>query len=382
MKENNIWSKIKNGLKKAVTFVVDVLLFIPRFLINGIKGFFKNEAEAEEIIEEFDDDSDEAEKPVVEEATAEKEKSRSTEETVNSIAEDKSEAEKPVEATEEPKQEETIATSTGKKVEVKVTVAAAEEPQPATEETVKKTEEKSEVNKPEATEEPKEETKKDNSKSEKATQKVEKTVAAEVIDNQTGKVVKDNVKAVEEQPKQQPKDYPKFAKSDKNTANFEAGMVLHYNIAGEKYGKSMWADGAKELHRFASCFLHASAAKEGLDLNKPFADDDAACIYILDCLSSGNSKAVNITEDTKEFLKSCLGNHLYTLEFAVKPRMYAVGNLIDGYQKHFYREEYLDLRQKWMDEQARREAAAKQAAMHQQARSQNNSGMNPGVSFA
>ena len=307
-----IWETIKNGLKRAVKFVVDVLLFIPRFFINGISGFFKDESEKDSIEESFDD-----EEPVVDQCSSSYDDEpvfmyfmKKKDIVQDDLSSNSKPENKPVEST---KQEE--AKKPEKPVEPTKQEAAAVEPTKQ------------------------EETKK-------------------------------------------PADYPKFASSDKEAANFEAGMVLHYNIAGEKYSKSMWADGAKELHRFASCFLHANAAKEGLDLSKPFADDDACCNYILDELSKGKSKVVNIEDDTKEFLKTCLGNHLYTLDPVVRPRMLTVSALIDSYQKYFYHDEYVALREEWMHEQSRREEAARQAeAMRQTVAQahQNNSGFVPGV---
>ena len=50
---------IMNGLKRAVLFVVDVLLFIPKLLINGIKGFCAEEVKASPVEEDADEEDEE-----------------------------------------------------------------------------------------------------------------------------------------------------------------------------------------------------------------------------------------------------------------------------------------------------------------------------------
>ena len=407
MKKNNFWENIKNGLKKAVTFVVDVLLFIPRFLINGIKGFFsKEESESEEIVEEFDDKAEEkseANKPVETEEskqeetvaeTATEEKSNSVEET-DDKAEEKSEAEKPVE-TEESKQEETVAESTDKKVEVKITVAAAKEPQ-ATETTINKTEEKSveateeqpkqeatddkaeeksEANKPVETEESKQEetvaetateeksnsveetddkaeekseaekpvedtekpkqevteepqkSKKSNNKkaSAKTTTKVEKVVA-EVVDNQTGKVVKDNVNV---EASTGEKEMPVFAKTDKKAAPFEKGFITYFNGAVKKYNKSLWLDGATEIQKFAKAYLDAIAIKENINAPK----DETRYEDIMKALKD----AKIMSDPDEKFLKSCLGKQYFQGTENVQERLNAVYVFMGNYQMYYYPE--------------------------------------------
>ena len=57
---------ILNGLKRAVLFVVDVLLFIPRLIVGGIVGFLVKEVKAaaieeDEVEEEPDEEEDEDE---------------------------------------------------------------------------------------------------------------------------------------------------------------------------------------------------------------------------------------------------------------------------------------------------------------------------------
>jgi len=395
--KNNVWSKIKNGLKKAVEFVVNVLLFIPRFLINGIKGFFnKEESESEELEEEFDD-KDESEKPVeateepkqeetVVETATEEEKSNSAEETDDKV-EEKSEANKPVEA-EEPKQEETVVESTDKKVEVKITVAAAKEPQAtettadkveeksveATEEQPKqevtddKVEEKSEANKPVEAEEPKQEvtvvetateeeksnsaeetddnkpveateeqpkqevteepqkTKKSKKASAKTTTKVEKVVA-EVVDNQTGKVVKDNVNV---EASTGEKEIPVFAKTDKKAAPFEKGFITYFNGAVKKYNKSLWLDGATEIQKFAKAYLDAIAIKENINAPK----DDTRYEDIMKALKD----AKIMSDPDEKFLKSCLGKQYFQGTENVQERLNAVYVFMGNYQLYYYPE--------------------------------------------
>jgi len=365
--KKNAWEKIKNGLKKAVEFVVNVLLFIPRFLINGIKGFFnKEEVKSEELDEEFDNDAEETEKPVEdtekqpkqEETVAEtatEEKSNSVEET-DDKAEEKSEAEKPVEDTEKPKQEETVAESTDKKVEVKITVAAAKEPQ-ATETTINKTEEKSvedtekqpkqeatddkaeeksEAEKPvedtekpkqEVTEEPQKSKKSNNKKaSAKTTTKVEKVVA-EVVDNQTGKVVKDNVNV---EASTGEKEMPVFAKTDKKAAPFEKGFITYFNGAVKKYNKSLWLDGATEIQKFAKAYLDAIAIKENINAPK----DETRYEDIMKALKD----AKIMSDPDEKFLKSCLGKQYFQGTENVQERLNAVYVFMGNYQMYYYPE--------------------------------------------
>ena len=350
--KKNAWEKIKNGLKKAVEFVVNVLLFIPRFLINGIKGFFnKEEAESEELDEEFDNDAEETEKPV--EATEEQPKQEETDDK----AEEKSEAEKPVEDTEkQPKQEETVVESTDKKVEVKITVAAAKEPQ-ATETTINKTEEKSveateeqpkqeatddkaeeksEAEKPvedtekpkqEVTEEPQKSKKSNNKKaSAKTTTKVEKVVA-EVVDNQTGKVVKDDVNV---EASTGEKEMPVFAKKDKKAAPFEKGFITYFNGAVKKYNKSLWLDGATEIQKFAKAYLDAIAIKENINAPK----DETRYEDIMKALKD----AKIMSDPDEKFLKSCLGKQYFQGTENVQERLNAVYVFMGNYQLYYYPE--------------------------------------------
>ena len=353
--KNSVWSKIKNGLKKAVTFVVDVLLFIPRFIINGIKGFFnKEEAESEKLDEEFDDDAEEIEKPV------EAEEPKQEETVVETTEEDKSNS---VEVTD-------------KNVEEKIPVAAAKEPQvtesipdkaeePKQEETVVETteedksnsveviddkaEEKSEAEKPvEAAEEPKQEETKDQSTAKKTaevteepqkskknnkkasakttTTKVEK-VAAEVIDSQTGKVVKDNVDV---EASTGEKEMPVFAKTDKKAAPFEKGFITYFNGAVKKYNKSLWLDGATEIQKFAKAYLDAIAIKENINAPK----DETRYDGIMKALK--DAKIMSDADET--FLRSCLGKQYFQGTENVQERLNAVYMFMGNYQLYYYPE--------------------------------------------
>ena len=53
---NGFFTKVANGIKRAVDFVINVLLFIPRLVL---KGFKKLMGRAEEAAEEFDEDAEE-----------------------------------------------------------------------------------------------------------------------------------------------------------------------------------------------------------------------------------------------------------------------------------------------------------------------------------
>ena len=311
MKNNNVWSKIRNGLKKAVTFVVDVLLFIPRFLINGIKGFFsKEESESEELEEEFDD-KDESEKP----EESKEEKSSSEDKPVEEQKQEETKVEhtteKSVEVTEESKEEKS--SSEDKPVE--------EQKQEETK--VEHTTEKS----VEVTEEP-QKTKKSNKKAsaKNTTTKVEKVVA-EVVDNQTGKVVKDNINV---EASTGEKEMPVFAKTDKKAAPFEKGFITYFNGAVKKYNKSLWLDGATEIQKFAKAYLDAIASKENINAPK----DETRYEDIMKAL-----KDAKIMSDSDEkFLKSCLGKQYFQGTENVKERLNAVYVFMGNYQLYYYPE--------------------------------------------
>ena len=260
-----------------MTFVADVLLFIPRFLINGIKGFFsKEESESEELVEEFND-KDESEKP---EATEEK-----------SSSEDK-----PV---EEQKQEETkVGHTTEKSVEV------TEEPQKT-----------------------KKSSKKASAKN--TTTKVEK-VSAEVIDSQTGKVVKESIDV---ETKEVVKEIPIFGKTDKRVANLENGFVTYFNNAAKKYSKSLWLDGATELQKFARSYLDAIAVKEKLNISNS-KDQTIRYKDIIDALKV----AKIMSDDDQKFIESCLGKQYFQGEKDTQSRLSTAYTFMMNYQLYYYPE--------------------------------------------
>ena len=381
--KKNFWENIKNGLKKAVTFVVDILLFIPRFLINGIKGFFsKEESESEELVEEFEDDEEDS-TPIPEEEKAQESEPTSeetpahepVEESVYSSVNEEPKAEesvttesqeekpeKEVKAESDAKQESEVETApeNGKTVvEVKVTtsssgsdVAATSEPtseetpahepveesvyssvneEPKAEESVTT---ESQEEKPEkevkaesdAKQESEVETadqpkKKAPAKKSKSTAKV---VEADVVDDK-GNVVKESVKAEEEI-----KEMQIFGESDKKAAVHEKAFMAYFNNASKKYGKNLWLDGATELQKFARAYLDAIAVKEKMTVTK----SQSRYRDIIEELHT----ASKMNDAEKNDLEIFLGRQNYMPEKNADDRINIAYRFITDYQSYYYRD--------------------------------------------
>ena len=303
------FEEVWNGIKRAVKFVVDVLLFIPRLIIKGVKC----------AIAWLEEDEDEQQVELVEKKVTEKE--------VNVPSSNKTESSKVVPFA-----------ATG--VALGVAAAAASEPtrkdpaeatenvakeaeKPAIEETAKPEKGEAEV----AVETPVTETvtevdndeEEKSSKTKKSTKKppvkVEK-VTAEVVDTKTGEVIT---------------PVEVFGNSDKKASQYENAFIRYYNDAAKKYGKNLWSDGALELQKFARSFLDAVAIKEGITPLKGAAADKR----YMDLLTKVNSK-VSFSENEKEKLTICLGCQNRIGTEAIKPQMDVAFNLVDMYQSHYY----------------------------------------------
>ena len=339
------FEEVWNGIKRAVKFVVDVLLFIPRLIIKGVKC----------AIAWLEEDEDEQQVELVEKKVTEKEvnvpSSNKTEsskvvpfaatgvalgvaaaaaseptrkdpaEATENVAK---EAEKPaIEETAKPeKGEAEVAVETSTATEATENVAKEAE-KPAIEETAKPEKGEAEV----AVETPVTETvtevdndeEEKSSKTKKSTKKppvkVEK-VTAEVVDTKTGEVIT---------------PVEVFGNSDKKASQYENAFIRYYNDAAKKYGKNLWSDGALELQKFARSFLDAVAIKEGITPLKGAAADKR----YMDLLTKVNSK-VSFSENEKEKLTICLGCQNRIGTEAIKPQMDVAFNLVDMYQSHYY----------------------------------------------
>ena len=294
------FDEVWNGIKRAVKFVVDVLLFIPRLIIKGVKC----------AIAWLEEDDDDQQVELVEKKVEEKEvnvPSSNTSESKKVVpfaaagvalgaaaaaAEPaKKETEKPVEnKTAEPEKGEAEVTTT-----VKVVEAAAAEVESDVEE------EKSSKTKKSAKKQP--------------SVKVEK-VAAEVVDTSTGEVIT-------------PVDV--FGSTDKKASQYENAFIRFYNEADKKYGKSLWMDGAIELQKFARSFLDALAIKESV---VPLKGTTADKRYN-DLFAKLDTK-VKFSENEKKKLAVCLGCQNCMGTEAVMPQMDAAFKLINMYQSHYY----------------------------------------------
>lgn len=289
------FGEIWNGIKRAVKFVVDVLLFIPRLIIKGVKC----------AIAWLEEDDDEQQVELVEKKVEEKEVNVPSSNTT-------SESKK-------------VVPFAAAGVALGAAAAAAE---PAKKETAKEgtspatepSENEAEVHVETAVEVEKDmdddkssKTKKSTAK--KASTKVEK-VSAEIVDTKTGEVIV---------------PVEVFGSSDKKASQYENAFIRYYNEAAKKYGKSLWMDGAIELQKFARSFLDALAIKESV---APLKGATADKRYS-DLLAKLDTK-VKFSENEKKKLVVCLGCQNCMGTEAVKPQMDAAFKLIDMYQSHYY----------------------------------------------
>ena len=283
----DIW----NGIKRAVKFVVDVLLFIPRLIIKGVKC-------AIAWLEKDDEESPSVE--LVEKKVEEKEVNVPSSSNTS---------------------ESKVVPFAAAGVALGAAAAAAE---PAKKETVEPEKGEAEVAKNEtpvtetATEvenDDEERSSKTKKSTKKPSVKVEK-VAAEVVDTKTGEVIT---------------PVEVFGNTDKKASQYENAFVRYYNEAKNKYGKGVWMDGAIELQKFARSFLDALAIKEGIAPLKGVAADKR----YTDLLAKLDAK-VKFSDDEKKKLAICLGCQNCMGTEAVKPQMDVALRLIDMYQSHYY----------------------------------------------
>lgn len=312
------FEEVWNGIKRAVKFVVDVLLFIPRLIIKGVKC----------AIAWLEEDDDEQQVELVEKKVEEKEVNVPSSNTT-------SESKKVVPfaaagvalgaaaAAAEPAKKETPPATepvdTGKEAEKPLAKEETTEPSEKGEaevhvETPVETMESAaaEVEK-DMDDDKSSKTKKSTAK--KASTKVEK-VSAEIVDTKTGEVIV---------------PVEVFGSSDKKASQYENAFIRYYNEAAKKYGKSLWMDGAIELQKFARSFLDALAIKESV---APLKGATADKRYS-DLLAKLDTK-VKFSENEKKKLVVCLGCQNCMGTEAVKPQMDAAFKLIDMYQSHYY----------------------------------------------
>ena len=282
---------ILNGLKRAVLFVVDVLLFIPRLIVGGIVGFLVKEVKAAAIEEdEVEEEPDEEDEEPDEDDEEEEEESDEDDDTdkVSRILKkslNPSDQEIPI----------AVALSTA------AAAAAPEEP-----DTPK-----------EAEEDEKDDSEEESSSSEKKkTTPAKKTKASSKPEKVEGEVIE------------------VFGKSDSKAAQYETAFMNFFNNASAKYAKDQWVDGAIELQKFARSFLDALSIKEGITPLK--GKDVTADKRYKDLLDKLDSK-IKFTEDEKKKLEICLGCQGRTSESAVRPQMEVAFKLINTYQAHYYK---------------------------------------------
>lgn len=334
----DIW----NGIKRAVKFVVDVLLFIPRLIIKGVKcaiAWLEEDDEESSSVELVEKKVEEKEVNVpspsntsgskvvpfaaagvalgAAAAAAEPAKKETESETpaTEAAEPEKGEAEKPVETSPVTEATEKVAKEAEKPVEKETAEPEKGEAEVTT--AVKAVEAAAAEVESDVEEEKSSKTKKSTKK--QPSVKVEK-VAAEVVDTSTGEVIT-------------PVDV--FGSTDKKASQYENAFIRFYNEAAKKYGKSLWTDGALELQKFARSFLDAVAIKEGITPLKGAAADKR----YNDLLTKVDTK-VSFSENEKEKLAICLGCQNRIGTEAVKPQMDVAFTLIDMYQSHYYEDWY------------------------------------------
>ena len=286
---------IMNGLKRAVLFVVDVLLFIPRLIVGGIVGFLVKEVKAaaieeDEVEEEPDEDDEEEEEESDEDDEEEEEESDEDDDDTDKVSRILKKSLNPSD------QEIPIAVA----LSTAAAAAAPEEP-----DTPK-----------EAEEDEKDDSEEESSSSEKKkTTPAKKTKASSKPEKVEGEVIE------------------VFGKSDSKAAQYETAFMNFFNNASAKYAKDQWVDGAIELQKFARSFLDALSIKEGITPLK--GKDVTADKRYKDLLDKLDSK-IKFTEDEKKKLEICLGCQGRTSESAVRPQMEVAFKLINTYQAHYY----------------------------------------------
>lgn len=344
MKKDNILTKIANGLKRAIEFVVDVLLFVPRFLINGIKGFFKKEAEAEELVEEFGDEEEAVEEnqaePVKESSETESAVEKSVEEQKETTAEstvETSEQTNPVNVEVKQKPVEENKSADNKTVvEVKVT-AAADQPEHTTIETKTPIEQSS-------------------GQQEEKTEEAKSTPVAmvgDVVDTNTGKVIN---KLPQQQPEKKEekanKSMPIFGKTDPKCKDLENKLIKDYGVAYRYSQKNLAADTAKAVKEFAIDLLKLYGLKENYNgFDAPVKDDEALARNIISWMA--NAEYPMLSQESVQFFNSCLNQELYMGQ--LQHRLDTCAKYIDYYKKKNYPEQLQMEIQEYMKQQSAKE---------------------------
>lgn len=279
----NVW----NGLKRAVKFVIDVLLFVPRCIIKGVKSFVS-------WLQEDEDDENSSSVELVEKPVKEKE--------VN------------------------VPSTDNKAVPFAVAgvalgaAAAAREPK---------------NDKPVEAEEPKQEVTKESKspEKEKVTEKLQdhkKEVPADVVDTKTNKSLAETKAIVETKEEK----LAVFGESDKKTAKLEHTFVEHYNNALKMYDKNLWADAATQMQKFARCYLDAIATKQNIQAPKLVSERYE---QIIDTLLA---KVLISPEEVKQ-LREFLKRGIPMQRVAVEPGIKNAYMMIESY-KHFYYKEWYE----------------------------------------
>ncbi len=322
----NVW----NGLKRAVKFVIDVLLFVPRCIIKGVKSFVS-------WLQEDEDDENSSSVELVEKPVKEKEvnvpstDNKAVPFAVAGVALGAAAAarepknDKPVEA-EEPKQEVTKESKSPEKEKVTDTISK----EPVDEKKLESTEKNDKPVK----EEKQEVTKESKSpEKEKVTEKLQdhkKEVPADVVDTKTNKSLAETKAIVETKEEK----LAVFGESDKKTAKLEHTFVEHYNNALKMYDKNLWADAATQMQKFARCYLDAIATKQNIQAPKLVSERYE---QIIDTLLA---KVLISPEEVKQ-LREFLKRGIPMQRVAVEPGIKNAYMMIESY-KHFYYKEWYE----------------------------------------
>ena len=354
MKWNNgIFEKVANGIKRAVEFVINVLLFVPRLVLEGFKKLMGRAEDA--TAEEFDEDAEELGEEKNEEVVVEDKKD---DESSDGAAESKNDSEKEV-VVEDKKDDESEHESSDAITESKNDSEKEVNSESKVEETSKevvvedKKDDESEHESSDAITESKNDSEKEVVVEDKkddeviaATAEPEKEIVkAEVIDTETGTVIEtvDTAISKEDKKKSQDKDTTKEKPKHTEEKVTLPEEELKFNNSMSQSINNMRIDmlhGYKgyfsaHVHDFAEAFLGVVAFKAGKPKDATISDqfyydiirdmhDSKLVIKIRD----GKTQKISIDDELAKMLRNAIDNIPIFLD-------YDMGNIFERFEQCF-----------------------------------------------
>ena len=348
---NGFFTKVANGIKRAVDFVINVLLFIPRLVL---KGFKKLMGRAEEAAEEFDEDAEEEtdgeSAKSAEPGEAKKEENFAESATVEEaseevVVEDKKEVDSENKAEEA--SEEVVAE--GKKDDEPEQKSSEQTAEPKDDSEKEEKEVDSENKAEEASEEVVAEGKKDDEVIAAASEPDKEIVKAEVVDTETGTVIDTVDTTISEDGKEKKNHEDKVAKEEnikqakEKVALPEEERKLN-NIMSEAINnlRGDMLNGYKgyfsaHAHDFAKSFLNVIGFKSG----KVHDDENSDQFYynMIDQMQNGKiviknnnnktSQTIEIDTELGKMLRNAIDNIPIFFD-------YDMDNIFERFEKCFY----------------------------------------------